>query len=155
MSFRITGLSPELFRPLFGLSDDALAVRGVERVRIATPNSAPCRISLEDAAPGESVLLLNFEHQPADTPYRARHAIFVREEPVDVFNAVDVVPDALRRRPLSVRAFGADHRMVDADLVDGASLEGLLESYLARDVIVYVQIHYAKRGCYAARAERA
>jgi hypothetical protein len=155
MSFRITGLAREAFRPLFSLGDAALAAKGVERVLIEEPNSAPCRISLQDAAPGESVLLMNFEHQPGDTPYRSRHAIFVREAAGETFDAVDVVPDALRRRPLSVRAFDASHRMVDADLVDGTALESVLDPFLARDEIAYVQIHYAKRGCYAARAERA
>ena len=31
MTFRITGLSPEPFRPLFGLSDAQLAARGARR----------------------------------------------------------------------------------------------------------------------------
>lgn len=155
MSFRITGLSPDPFRPLFGLEDEALAARGVERVLVERPNAAPCRISLADAEPGEHVLLMNFEHQPGETPYRSRHAIFVRETATEPFDAVDVVPDALRRRPLSVRAFDTQDRMVDADLVDGSALESLLEPYLARDDVAYVQIHYARRGCYAARAVRA
>jgi hypothetical protein len=155
MSFRITGLAPEAFRPLFSLGDAALAAKGVERVLIEEPNSAPCRITLQDAQPGETVLLLNFEHQPGDTPYRSRHAIFVREAAGYAFDAVDVVPDALRRRPLSVRAFDASHRMIDADLVDGTAVERVLDPFLARDEIAYVQIHYARRGCYAARAERA
>lgn len=155
MTFRITGLPPSDFADLFGRPEAELSARGVRRVSVDSPHAAPCRITLEDAEPGETVLLLNYEHQPADTPFRARHAIFVRETPRAAFDAVGVVPDALRRRPLSVRAFDAEHMMIDADLVDGAALEQVLEPMLADPRTAYVHLHYARRGCYAARAERA
>ncbi len=154
MGFRISGLPVSDFEGLFGLGDQTLAQRGVERVHIVTPHAAPCRITLEDAEPGETVLLLNYEHQPADTPYRSRHAIFVRETAGETFDTVDVVPDAIRRRLLSVRAFDVGHRMIDADLVEGSALEKLLEPMLAREHVAYVHLHYARRGCFAARAER-
>ncbi|MBC6982880.1 DUF1203 domain-containing protein [Caulobacter sp. 17J80-11] len=155
MTFRITGLPAADFAHLIGRPDAELAALGVSRVAVVAPNAAPCRITLDDAAPGETVLLLNYEHQPADTPYRSRHAIFVREGTGAAFDAVGVVPAALRRRPLSVRAFDAGHLMVDADLVDGAELERVLEPMLARPDTAYVHLHYAKRGCYAAKAVRA
>ena len=155
MGFRISGLPVSDFKPLFGLDEAALAERGVERVRIDTAHAAPCRVTLEDAAPGETVLLLNFEHQPADTPYRSRHAIFVREQAGRAFDAADVVPDALRRRLLSVRAFDVRHHMVDADVVEGTELERVMTPMLARDDVAYLHLHYARRGCFAARAERA
>jgi hypothetical protein len=155
MSFRIEGLPAATFQDLFGLPDEALAARGVRRVAVEAANAAPCRITLDDAAPGERVLLLNFEHQPADTPYRARHAIFVREAAGERFDQVDVIPPALRRRVLSIRAFSADHDMVDADLVDGEAAEGLIERLLGREDVAYLQAHYARRGCYAAKITRA
>jgi hypothetical protein len=155
MSFRITGLEPEAFAPLFALSDEALEARTARRVEVDKPTSAPCRITLEDAEPGERVVLLNYEHQPAATPFRASHAIFVRESARERFDKIDVVPPALRVRPLSLRAFDAAHMMIDAELVDGSELERVLDPLVARPDVAYVQIHYAKRGCYAARAERA
>ena len=79
MSFRITGLSPEPFRPLFGLSDQELAAQGVRRYVADSKPGFPDRVEMRDAEPGETVLLLNYTHQPADTPYRASHAIFVIE----------------------------------------------------------------------------
>lgn len=155
MDFRITGLPPGPFRPLFGLTDAALAARGVERVRVSAPHAAPCRIGLDDAEPGETVLLMNWAHQPADTPHRSAHAIFVREAAGPPFDAVGEVPPALRRRTLSLRAFDAGHRMVDAELAEGAALEAVLRPMLAAAGTAYVQIHYARRGCYAALATRA
>jgi hypothetical protein len=155
MSFRVTGLSPEPFRPLFGLPCDALAGRGVRRVVADSPFGFPDRIEISDAAPGESLLLLNYLHQSADTPYRSGHAIFVRERAVAPTDLVDDLPPAIRARPLSLRAFDSAHMMVDADLVDGAEAEGLIERLLADGRVAYIQAHYAKRGCYAGRIERA
>ncbi len=154
MSFRITGLAPDEFSSLFSLSDETLAAHGVRRVPVTAPRTAPCRITLTDAAPGETVLLLNYEHQPADTPFRARHAIYVREIGAERFDAVDQIPDAMIGRPLSVRAFDGEGMMVDAGLTPGENLAPMLEAMFARDDVAYVQIHYALRGCYAARAER-
>ena len=154
MSFRITGLSPASFLPLFGLDAVALAAHGVERVSVDSFPGFPDRIELRDAEPGEHVLLLNYEHQSAATPYRAAHAIFVREGATTAFDAIDTVPDVLRRRPLSLRAFDATHRMIDADLVDGADAEALIEHQLLDPRTAYIHAHYARRGCYAARVER-
>ena len=155
MSFRITGLAPEAFAPLLTLSDEALAAKTMRWMPVERQRSAPCRITLEDATPGERVLLMNYEHQPADTPFRAAHAIFIRDGARKRYDRIDQVPPALRVRPLSLRGFDKDHMMIDAALVDGDVLEGALETMLAKSNVAYVQLHYAMRGCYAARAERA
>jgi hypothetical protein len=103
MSFRSLGLSPTPFQDLFGLPDAALAERGARRHIADKPIGFPDRIELRDAAPGETLLLLNYMHQPADTPYRASHAIFVREFARARLDVVNTVPDALRIRPISLR----------------------------------------------------
>jgi hypothetical protein len=155
MALRILGLSPAPFVHLYGLPDAELATRGVIRQRVDEPHSAPDRIELRDAEPGEAVLLLNHEYQSADSPYRGCHAIFVREGATRQFDAVGEVPDALRRRLLSVRAFDAAGMMVDADVVEGTALEGLAERLLDDPRVAYLHAHHARRGCYAARIERA
>ncbi|MEJ6021211.1 DUF1203 domain-containing protein [Ramlibacter sp. PS4R-6] len=155
MDFRITGLPAAKFAHLAGLPEQRLGELGIRRTRITAPHSAPDRISLRDADPGETVLLLNYEHQPADSPYRSRHAIYVIEGEQRTFDAVNEVPDVMRRRLLSLRAFDAQGTMVDADVVDGREVEPLIEKLLAHPQAAYVHAHYAKRGCYAARIERA
>lgn len=155
MAFRITGLSPEPFRHLFGLPDEALAAHGAQRWA-ATPGSRlPDRIEVRDALPGETVLLVNHQHQPADTPYRASHAIFVREGATQAYDRVDEIPEAMRSRILSLRAFDAAHLMVDAELVDGREAEAAIARMFAQAQVDYIQAHYATRGCYAARIDRA
>jgi hypothetical protein len=154
MSFRVLGLSPEQFRPLFAMSDARLHELGARRV-IADDPRMPCRVSLEHAELGEELLLLNFEHQPANTPYRATHAIYVRKGADRAFEAVDTVPDVLASRLLSVRAFDARHMMIDADVCEGAQAGDIFERFLANPQTSYLQVHNAGRGCYAARVERA
>jgi hypothetical protein len=155
MSYRVTGLSPEPFRPLFGLADDELTRRGIHRVIADSDFGFPDRIEISDAAPGESLLLLNYLHQPADTPYRSGHAIFVRERAVVPTDLVGDIPPAMRARPLSLRAFDGEDMMVDADLVEGAEAEALIKRFLADPAVAYIHAHYARRGCYAGRIERA
>jgi hypothetical protein len=155
MSFRITGLSPEPFRPLFGLTDEELAKHGAKRYVADAKLGFPDRIEVRDAEPGETLLLVNHIHQPADTPYRASHAIFVREGAAAAYDRIDEIPEVLRVRSISLRAFDANHMMIDADLVDGRALESLIERFFANPDTAYLHAHYAKRGCYAARIDRA
>jgi hypothetical protein len=154
MSFRITGLSPEPFRPLFGLSDEELAARGVRRYVADSKPGFPDRVEVRDAAPGETVLLLNYTHQPADTPYRASHAIFVAEGAKVRYDRIDEVPPAFHFRTLSLRAFDNDNLIVDADLVDGGNVESVIQRFFADARVAYIHAHYAKYGCYAARIDR-
>jgi hypothetical protein len=155
MSFVVSALPAALFQPLFGLSDEALAARGVVRRVVEGPGS-PCRLTLEDAPAGETVLLLNYEHQPADTPFRSRHAIFVREGAETRAFAAGELPPAFRARQfLSLRAFDAEGMMVDADIVPTAQLEPAIARLLALPSAAYLHAHYAGAGCYAARIDRA
>lgn len=155
MNYRIVGLEPDQFKTLFELSDAELAEQDIVRKTVDERPGFPCRVSLEDAEPGETVLLLNYEHQTAHTPYRSSHAIYVRENARQRFDAVNVIPPALSSRMLSVRAFDRTGMMVDADIVDGAVLESLIDRFFADENAAYLHVHNAKRGCYAARVERA
>jgi hypothetical protein len=154
MPFRITGLPPEPFQPLFGLSDAELAARGVRRCVADRTPGFPDRIEMRDAEPGETVLLLNHVCQPADTPYRATHAIFVREGARQAFDAVDQVPEVMRVRLLSLRAYDAEGMMLDADVVEGAEVEPVIERLFANPAVSYIHAHNARRGCYSGRIDR-
>jgi hypothetical protein len=155
MSFKISALPADLFAPLYGLSDDELARRGIVRKIVDEHPGFPCRVSLADAGIGEKVLLLNYEHQPASSPYRATHAIFVREGAKEAHPKVDEVPAVLRRRLLSVRAFDEAGMMLDADAVSGDAIQPVIERLFADDRVAYLHLHNAKPGCYAARVDRA
>jgi hypothetical protein len=154
MGFQISALDIDQFRHLIGKDDEKLAESGVRRVVADAVPGFPCRVSLQDAEVGESVLLMNYEHQPADTPYRSSHAIYVRESASQAMLAENAVPESLRIRMLSVRAFDTDGMLLDADIVDGQEVENLIDKMFANELVNYLHVHNAKPGCYAALVER-
>ncbi|HEX7915062.1 DUF1203 domain-containing protein [Rudaea sp.] len=154
MHFRIRGLSAEPFADLFALTDAELAQRCAVRRTVDADHGYPCRISLSDAKIGDEVILVNYEHLAVATPYRSRHAIYVREGEVR-FDAVDQVPQMLRKRLLSLRGFDADGMMTSADVVEGRDIEAAITRQLADPQTRYLHAHIARPGCYAAHIERA
>jgi hypothetical protein len=155
MSFRVLGLDPSQFSHLSGLSDAELSRTGARRYVVDATPGFPDRIEVRDLEIGEQAILLNYEHQPAETPYRLRHAIFVREGADRASDMIDTLPEAIRIRPISLRAFNADGEMVDADLAGGEVLVPLIERFFSNPDVDYLHANYAKRGCYAARIVRA
>ncbi len=155
MDFRITGLPPELFQPLFGLPDAQLARHGAVRCIVDRKPGYPDRIELRDPDPGESVLLVNYAHLPVETPFRSSYAIYVREGARARYDRINEVPEQFRSRVLSLRAFDENDMLCDADIVEGGAVEGLIERLLSRPETAYIHAHYAKPGCFAARIDRA
>ena len=151
MSFRISGLPAESFEHLFPLSDAQLAEH--RAVREIASGRYPCRVSLTDAQVGDTLILVNYLHQPADSPYRASHAIYVREGE-KTYDAVGEVPDQLRRRLLSLRGFDHAGMLTEADVGDGGALEGMIGKFFGNARTRYLHVHFAKPGCYAARIDR-
>jgi hypothetical protein len=152
MDFRITGLPADRFADLFTLSDAELAQRGALRKKADGPGY-PCRVSLTDAAAGDEVLLVHYVHHAVDTPYRSSFAVYVRPGE-QTYDAINEVPQQLRKRLLSLRAYSGEGMLLEADVVEGARLESALEPLLARKDVSYVHAHFAKPGCYAARIVR-
>jgi hypothetical protein len=155
MSYRVVGLSPDLFAPLFSLSDEELASRGGVRRIVDEPNACPCRVTLEDAAPGEEVLLLPFQHHAGPSPYQSSGPIFVRRGARAAYNAVNELPAMQHRRLSSVRAYDAAGFLVVADVVAGPALEPLVQQFLEQRDVEYLHVHNARPGCFAFRIERA
>jgi hypothetical protein len=114
----------------------------------------PCRISLDDAPTGETVILAHYTHQPADSPFQASHAVYARRGATRTVTH-DELPPALKRRTLSLRAFDTAGMLRDAALTDGADADDTIERLLAVDGVAYLHAHYAAPGCYAARIDRA
>jgi hypothetical protein len=156
MTYSITGLPVEDFQPLFGLPEAELAKRNIVRMTADSTVGYPCRVLLEDAKPGDTLLLLNHEYQPVRSPYQGRHAIFVNEAATAPATFVDMVPAVLTvRKAISIRAFDEAGMIVDADVVPGAEVEELILRLLENPRATYLHAHNAGRGCFAARIDRA
>ena len=155
-TFRITGLDPEQFSDLFGKSDEELAALGARRYVVDKSPGYPDRVEMRDLDVGERALLVNYTHlDDAGSPYRSSHAVFVREGAATAYDAIDEIPEVLRRRLLSVRAFDKDAMMLDADVIDGDLLRDWIASAFDGGIADFIDVHNAKRGCFAARVRRA
>jgi hypothetical protein len=155
MAYRIAGLAPEPFAHLFGLPDEALASRGVLRLPVTGKPGFPCRITLEDAEPGESVLLLHYESHSADTPYRSAYAIYVREGAGTPAVYKDALPPVFEGRPIALRAFDAAGMLRGAALALHGDADAQIRALFERPEIAYLHAHNAAYGCFAAKVERA
>jgi hypothetical protein len=155
MSFQIKGLPAETFTPLFKLTDTELAARAAVRLTADRHPGFPCRVSLCEARAGETLILLNYEHLSVASPFRSRHAIFVRENAVEAQLEIDEVPEILRTRLLSLRAFDDAGMMIDADAMQGCGLAVAIDRMFDSHRVKYLHVHNAKPGCFAARVERA
>lgn len=155
MTYKFSGLEPSQFAHLIGLSDEELAAHGAVRMTANGQPSFPCRVQLDDAKGGETLLLVNHVSHDGNNPYRASHAIFVSESASEPATYENEIPPALDRRILSLRAFGSDGMMVDAALAQPGEADALVRRMLASEAVDHVDAHTAIRGCFMARAERA
>lgn len=155
MNFQIKALTKTEFVHLFEMTNAELAERQACRQVVTAKPGTPCRVSMADAEVGETVILLNYTHQPEKSPYHASHAIFVREHVEQAEIAINDVPEVIRSRLISVRLFDTNHMMVDAEVVAGNTVSSVISKAFDRPEIAYIHLHNAKPGCFAASVHRA
>src|SRR5262249_54388638 len=135
-------------------SDAELAKHGACRCLADSKPGFPCRVSLVDAEPGEQVLLLPFTHHAVNSPYQASGPIYVREGARQATPAIGEVPQSVRQRLLSLRAYDAAGFMLDAEVTEGSALEAHVERFFADARVAYLHVHNARPGCYSCRIGR-
>lgn len=155
MTFQIRGLEADAFSHLFLLDESGLAAIGARRVFADEADAYPCRVSLTRVAVGEELLLLNHAHQStATSPYRASGPIFVSRAGMTGVYRSKLAP-ILKDRLLSLRAYDADALIVDAEVGENDQVLALIERFFAQPEVAQIDAHFARRGCFAARIERA
>ena len=153
MTYRIEGLAPDMFAPLFAMDETALAARGAMRVTADSPDGYPCRVALADAAPGDRLILLNHVSHDVPTPFRTAYAIYVREGAA-ARSYEDEAPAMLASRTLGLRGFGADGMLKGALLALPGEADAKIRELLDRPEIATVHAHNAAYGCFLAKIER-
>ena len=154
MTYRISGLAPETFAHLVEQNGNTLAAKGAVRVTANAKPGFPCRITLEDAEPGETLILLNHVSHDVATPYRSSYAIYVREDATAAAHYEDSVPPVFEGRSLGLRAFDADGMLKNAALALPGQADVKIRELFADDQIAYIHAHNAAHGCFAAKVER-
>lgn len=154
-SFQLVGLPAEPFAELFELSDADLVALHAQRVVATAQPGYPCRVSLVDADVGDELLLLTFPHQPAASPYNASGPIYVRKDARQRRVEAGVVPEYVRSRLMSARAYDRAHMIVDASVCEGSEVALEIERLFGDDRVAYIHLHNARRGCFSCRVDRA
>jgi hypothetical protein len=149
MAYRIAGLDPAAFA-----DTDALIAGGAIRVEATHRPGFPCRITLEDAVPGEGLLLLNYVSHDVPTPFRSAYAIYVREAAERSSSYHDTPPPFLAHRTLGLRGFDGAGMLKDARVAGPGEADQAIRALFEGADIAYVDIHNAGAGCFLARAER-
>jgi hypothetical protein len=154
VSFQFVPLAAESFSEIAQLDDAALVRRHAHRLTADAPSSYPCRVSLRYAERGDPLLLLNYAHQTAASPYRASGPIVVRTtQPTARFEPGEV-PDMLRAALLSVRGYGPEGWIEFADVTEGRDLEATIARTFKSPGVDYLHLHFARHGCYVCRIDR-
>ena len=153
MTYRIAGLDPAEFAPLWAMDEDELARRGARRVAADAHRGFPCRVTLEDARAGEPLLLVHHVHHDVAGPYRSAFAIFVREGAEQAVY-VDECPPCFDGRTLSLRGFDDTGALAEARLAATGEADAAIRTLLADPRIAHINAHNAAAGCFAARIER-
>ena len=155
MSYRIDGLDPAAFAKLYGASDQTLAEHRAVRVTADAQPGFPCRVTLEDMAPGETLLLLPHRLERPGGPFAFTYAVFVREGAMMPARFLDKVPPVFGPRVLSLRGFNADGMVTAAALAQAGEADAAIRRVLDDRAVVYIDVHNAVAGCFAARVHRA
>jgi len=101
------------------------------------------------------VLLVNYAHQTAPTPYRSNYAIYVSEAARETRRLAGELPPVLRGRPIALRAFDAAGMLIGAELALDDNVADAIERRFENPDAAYLHAHNAAYGCFAARIDRA
>ena len=154
MAYRIEGLERQAYAGLLGLSDAELAGRGARRVTADAKPGYPCRVTLEDVEPGETVILFNHVSNDVPTPFRTAYAIYVRERPGAPAVYVDETPPVFAGRMMSLRGFDGEGMLKDARLAGPGEADLAIRALFERPEIAEIHAHCAAAGCFAAKIVR-
>lgn len=154
MSYRITGLEREQFAHYFDMDDAELARHDAVRVTAGADKGWPCRISLQDANAGETLVLLNHVSHDVATPYRSSYAIYLRDRANTEPEYIDEIPPVFEGRPMAFRAFDADGMLRNAALALPGQADMKIRELFESSDIAYIHAHNAAHGCFSAKVER-
>ncbi len=155
VSFQFHALEKVLFSKYFKMNESELKEAGATIFESDKCPCYPCRVSLTDAAVGESVLAVSYEHNAVSSPYRASGPIFIRANAERAQLNRNEVPELLSHRLLSIRGYSHLDQMVEAETAMGHNLEGVLLELLNNRNVEYIHVHNAGPGCFNCAVTRA
>jgi len=122
-------------------------------VEVDSPIGYPCRHCLQWARPGERVVLFPYASIPPGRPYSESGPIFVHVESCAAYAPPDRYPQNFRRHRV-LRAYDANHDMIDAIVVPDDQPEPVIEHLFQNPQTSFLQARSVTRGCYTFKIER-
>lgn len=154
MTYRIEGLDPAPFLPLFNATGKELDAALALRVTASSDTGFPCRVSLQDAMADEELVLTHHVSNDVAGPFRMAHAIYVRRDAVQAPPIHDRLPDMLDRRTIGLRAFDREGMMIAARFALPREGDQAVRTLLDDAHVAYIHAHNAAHGCFLAAIER-
>jgi uncharacterized protein DUF1203 len=155
INFQISGLPFDPFVRYFSMRDEELIQHHARRVVADSKPGFPCRVSLIDAEPGETLILIAFTHHRENGPYQSSGPIYVREHAKRAQLEINQLPPVAQTRLMSARAYNSDGWMMASGVAEGEKLVELIQQLFADDAVSYLHLHNAKPGCYSCKVDRA
>jgi len=153
--FRFVALPPSVAHEVRRTRRDAWGNVDLTPVRVDREGAYPCRACLEDARPGEDVILFSYSPFDGQCAYRTVGPIFIHEKECTPLAASDAIPELLAKRLLALRAYDEGGRtMVDCAVVEGREMEAAARRMLGDPRTSTIHVHNARPGCFACVIER-
>ena len=102
------------------------------------------------------MLLFSYQTPKPRSVYGQPTAVFMCAGECDRFEKPDAIPDIVRNRIVSFRAFDRDGMMIyDAnEMIDGGDYDAAVRRIFSRDQVSFINAHTAKAGCMLCHIER-
>ena len=123
-------------------------------ITVDSPESSPCRHCLRWAEPGERVVLFPYTAIPSGQPYSETGPIFIHVDECQRYSAPNEYPTDFRTGRV-FRAYDSNYNIIDAQVVDGAEPEAVIESLFQNPDTAFVDARSVTRGCFTFRVQRA
>jgi hypothetical protein len=152
------------FRCIAMSSNDAARLRratsddfGYPIRRLDLDRTYPCRHCLREASAKTGMLLLSYQTPKPKSVYGHPTAIFMCAGECERFEQPDAIPDIVRNRLVSFRAFRSDGMMIYLAnaIVEGDGHAAAVRRIFALEDVAYINAHTARPGCLLCHIERA
>ena len=127
---------------------------GSRALTVDSPGSSPCRHCLHWAQPGERVILFPYAAIPSGHPYSETGPIFVHANECQRYSATNEYPADFRNGRV-FRAYDANYKIIDAEIVNGSEPEAVIESLFQNPDTAFVDVRSVTHGCFTFRVQRA
>jgi|SRR5579862_1442510 len=153
MSFVVTALASEVARDARSASRDEHG--NVLSAEIQHAGGNPCRHCLRRADAGERLVLFSYSPFAVRNPYKEVGPVFVHADGCERYGDVGRLPADFLNRPLVLRGYDAEQRIVAVAVVADGRTEQRVEELLGEPEVAFVHARSFTHGCYLFRIDRA